>query len=76
MYCTEYKNLVLKIIGLDDKLRALINEVPGIKETYIYGSYAKNKLDAHSDIDLLIIGKHSIIFLQKKINKLQIKLIK
>jgi predicted nucleotidyltransferase len=67
----EYKNLVLKTIGLEDKLRTLINEVPGIKEIFIYGSYAKNKLDTHSDIDLLIIGKHSIITLQKKLNRLQ-----
>ena len=46
-------------------------EVKGIKEAYIYGSYAKNKMDVHSDIDLLVIGNHGIVPLQKRVNKIQ-----
>jgi len=67
----EYKNIILKTTGLEDKLKKVMKEVAGIVEAYIYGSYAKNKMDAHSDIDLLIIGSHEIVLLQRKLNKLQ-----
>ena len=67
----EYKKIILKTIGVEDKLRRILTEVEGIKEAYIYGSYAKNKMDIHSDIDLLIIGDHKISLLQKNLSKLQ-----
>lgn len=67
----EYKKIILKTIGLEDKLRRILIEVENIKDAYIYGSYAKNKMDIHSDIDLLIIGDHKIRSLQNKLNNLQ-----
>ncbi|MDH5707109.1 MAG: nucleotidyltransferase domain-containing protein [Candidatus Aminicenantes bacterium] len=67
----EYKKIILKTIGVEDKFRRILTEVEGIKEAYIYGSYAKNKMDIHSDIDLLVIGDHKISLLQKNLNKLQ-----
>ncbi|MBU0534082.1 MAG: nucleotidyltransferase domain-containing protein [Candidatus Omnitrophica bacterium] len=67
----EYKQIILKTIGFEENLKNTIKDVNGIKNAYIYGSYAKNTMDAHSDIDLLIIGSHSIASLQKNLNKLQ-----
>lgn len=67
----EYEKIIRKTIGLEDELRKVAKEVPGIKEAYIYGSYAKDKMDTHSDLDLLIIGDHEILSLQKKLSKLQ-----
>lgn len=67
----EYKRIVMKTIGLEASLRKIFHDTKGVKETYIYGSYAKDKMDAHSDIDLLVIGNHNSILLQKKLNKLQ-----
>ncbi len=67
----EFKKIFLKTIGIEDKLRRILKEVNGIRDAYIYGSYAKNKMDLHSDIDLLIIGDHEIRLLQKKLNNLQ-----
>jgi predicted nucleotidyltransferase len=67
----EYKNIILKTLGFEEKLKTLLKEVPGIEKAYIYGSYAENKMEVHSDIDLLVIGRHSIIDLHKKINRLQ-----
>lgn len=67
----EYKNIVLKTLGLERKLREIIRQTENITEAHLYGSYAKDKLAAHSDIDLLVVGTHSIIKLQQKINKLQ-----
>jgi predicted nucleotidyltransferase len=33
--------------------------LPKLKEAYIFGSYAQNKLNQESDIDILLIGDHS-----------------
>lgn len=67
----EYKKIVLKTWGLEDTLRKIISTIKGIKQAYIYGSYAKDKILSHSDIDLLVIGNHNIVLLQKKISELQ-----
>lgn len=67
----EYKNIILKTLGFEKKLKALLKEVPGIERAYIFGSYAGNKMDIHSDIDLLIIGEHDMISAQKRISQLQ-----
>lgn len=67
----EYRRIVLKTLGFEDSLKKILKTTKGIKEAYIYGSYAKDKMDVHSDIDLLIIGNHDIIPFQRKLNKLQ-----
>ena len=67
----EYKTIILKSIGLESKIKEILKQVKGIKTAYIYGSYAKDSLHIHSDIDLLVIGEHSIASLQRKLNKLQ-----
>lgn len=67
----EYKRIILKTIGFEDSLKSITEGIAGIKQAYIYGSYAKNKMDVYSDIDLLVVGNHSVIALQRKLNKLQ-----
>jgi predicted nucleotidyltransferase len=67
----EYKNIVLKTVGLESKLKLAIRGVKGVRSAIIYGSYAKDKMGAHSDIDLLVIGSHSSIDLQRYIGKIQ-----
>ena len=67
----HYCHIFLKTLGLEQELREIINNTEGIKEAYIFGSYARSKMDASSDIDILLIGNHSTLQVQKKINKLQ-----
>lgn len=67
----ELKSILRKTSGFEDKLRNMILITPGVKTAYIYGSYAQDKLAAHSDIDLLVIGDHKVIDLQKELTKLQ-----
>jgi len=67
----EYKNIVLKTVGMEAKLKKILNEEKGVEEAYIYGSYASNRMDVSSDIDLLVIGRHSVLSLQRKISKLE-----
>lgn len=67
----EYKKIILKTVGFEDRLRQIIKGIDGVKVAYIYGSYAEDKMNVHSDIDLLLIGEHNIVSLQRKLNKLQ-----
>jgi len=67
----EYKRIIFKTIGLEDKLKRVLKDVDGVKQAFIYGSYAKDKMDTHSDVDLLVIGYHEIVLLQRKLNSLQ-----
>jgi len=67
----EYRKIVIKTLGFEENIKRTLMEVKGIKEAYIYGSYAKDKMDVHSDIDLLVIGNHGIVPLQKRLNKIQ-----
>ena len=67
----EYRKIVFKTIGLESKLKAKLDKIKGIKKVYLFGSYAKDSMEAHSDIDLLVVGDHSIMELQKEISKIQ-----
>lgn len=67
----EYERIVLSTIGLEERLKKILRAVPGVKEAYLYGSYAHDRLDVHSDLDLLIVGSHHIAALQKQIVPLQ-----
>ena len=67
----EYKSILLKSFGFENKLKQITQEIDGIKRAYIYGSYAREKMGGHSDIDLLIVGNHNILLLQRKLNNLQ-----
>jgi predicted nucleotidyltransferase/predicted transcriptional regulator len=67
----EVRNIFLKTAGLEDRLKKILKDIPGIKKALIYGSYARNKMSSHSDIDLLVVGSHKMIPLQKQLNILQ-----
>jgi predicted nucleotidyltransferase len=44
-------------IGIEPELRHALQAVPGIRQAWLFGSFAKNEADASSDIDLLLIGE-------------------
>ena len=55
----ELRGLILKTSGLVDVLRAsLALLAPQIEAAFIFGSVAKNKDTAQSDIDLFVITQH------------------
>ncbi len=47
--------------GLGDLIAKNLKKIKGIKEAYIFGSYAKGDFEAGSDIDVLIVGEHSVM---------------
>ena len=67
----HYRQIFLKTHGIEKRLKDMINNIKGLKEAYLFGSYASNKMDSSSDIDLLAIGTHSVLELQRVIAKLQ-----
>jgi len=67
----ELRRIILKTYGLEDRLRKALKGVKGVKKAYIYGSYAKNKMAPSSDVDILVVGPHNILELQKVLNKIQ-----
>ena len=67
----HYRQIFLKTHGIEKKLKDILSSIKGIKEAYLFGSYASNTMDSSSDIDLLAIGTHSILELQRIIAKLQ-----
>lgn len=67
----EYKKIVFKTVGLEARIKGCLMGVDSVNQAYIYGSYASNTMDSHSDIDLLIVGEHSVLSVQRKISRLQ-----
>lgn len=67
----EYKRIILKTVGIEQILRDAVKDAVGVKKAYLFGSYAANKMDAMSDIDLLAIGEHDTVELRKKIAVVQ-----
>ena len=67
----HYRQIFLKTHGIEKILKDMIGGIKGLKEAYLFGSYASNKMNSSSDIDLLAIGSHSVLELQRVIAKLQ-----
>ena len=67
----HYRQIFLKTYGLEKKLKDILTGLRGLKEAYIFGSYASNKMDSSSDIDLLAVGAHSVLELQRAVAKVQ-----
>jgi len=67
----EYERIVQQTVGLEATLRKMLADMKGITEAYLYGSYAANQLESTSDIDLLAVGDHNSLALQKRLTPLQ-----
>jgi predicted nucleotidyltransferase len=67
----EYKRIILKTVGLEHLLKEALLKVPGIQTACLFGSYARNRMDSASDIDLLIVGTHDTVEVQRKIASIQ-----
>lgn len=52
----EMKGLVLKTVGVAGQIKEALERLPGIESAFIYGSYARGKETAISDVDLMIVG--------------------
>jgi predicted nucleotidyltransferase len=67
----ELKKIISKTLGIEAQLKELAGQLGGVEYAFIFGSIAKNKEYALSDIDLLLVGKVDQDDLIGKINKLE-----
>ena len=67
----HYRQIFLKTYGIEKRLKEALGVIKGLKQAYLFGSYASNKMDSSSDIDILAIGSHSVLEFQRAIAKLQ-----
>jgi predicted nucleotidyltransferase len=67
----EYEKIVLSTFGLEDRLRDILISVGGVKKAFLFGSFSTGRQDSWSDIDLLVIGDHSVRDFQKAIKIFQ-----
>ena len=67
----QYKTIIYKTVGIEQSLRDIVSRIKGIQGAYLYGSYVQDTMDSYSDIDILIVGEHDIVFLQRELSKLQ-----
>lgn len=67
----EYRRIVLKTAGAAGRLRELLANLAGVEQAYLYGSFARNRADAQSDIDVLVVGRPDPAQLEMAITKLE-----
>jgi predicted nucleotidyltransferase len=68
---SNYKKIFLSTAGIEYQLKNICQSLAGAKEAYIFGSYAKGDMDASSDVDVLVVGEHSSVELQRQLSKIQ-----
>ena len=69
----EYQAIVFKTIGIEAELRSAFSRIKGIKHLYIFGSYARDHMEADSDIDILIVGTAPHLYIEEVVSRLQKK---
>jgi DNA-binding transcriptional ArsR family regulator len=69
----DIRSLVLKTSGLTDVLREALGD-SGIRLAFVFGSVASAKEQAHSDIDLMVIGTITLRQLGKWLSDVTIKI--
>ncbi len=69
----ELKKIISKTIGIEGQLRSALLRIEGVREAFIFGSFAQDRVDALSDVDLMIIGDADEDVLLEKISRLEEK---
>ena len=67
----ELRGIITKTIGVAPLLTECLARIGGLKEAFLYGSFARNQEDAASDVDLLVIGKPDEAELAEAMDKLE-----
>lgn len=63
--------LVRRTIGVEAKLKEALQDLPGVEEAFIYGSYARGADRATSDIDVMVIGPVSRRTLSERLRSVE-----
>ncbi len=71
---SELRSIVFKTIGVEGALRKELSGVNGVEAAFIYGSFASQKEQENSDIDLMIIGNPDSSLVNERLALLERKL--
>lgn len=52
----ELRSILLKTVAVGDYVREALGDLEGLEAAFIFGSFASDKLDAESDLDIMLIG--------------------
>lgn len=72
----EMKGIVAKTVGVVGSLKQALKSVPRVQVAFIYGSFASNRENPTSDIDVFIIGDASLMELSKVLRGVQKRLMR
>lgn len=72
----EMKGIVTKTVGVVGSLKQVLKSVPRVQVAFIYGSFASNRENPTSDIDVFIIGDASLMELSKVLRGVQKRLMR
>jgi len=53
----ELRSIILKTEGIGGVIQKKLTTMGDVRKAFIYGSFATGEADAHSDIDLMVIGE-------------------
>lgn len=70
----EYQQIFQKTLGVEPLIKASLSKIPGIQSAYLFGSYAADRLHPSSDIDLLVVGSHLALDVQRAVLPIQKRL--
>jgi len=69
----ELRAITEKQFGLEGVLRDALGRVKGVRQAYIFGSYVSGKFGPESDVDVLVVGSHRVVDVQRQVIKIQKK---
>jgi predicted nucleotidyltransferase len=72
----EMKGIVAKTVGVVGSLKQALKSVPRVQVAFIYGSFASNRENPTSDIDVFIIGDASLMELSTVLRGVQKRLMR
>ena len=67
----ELKSIVFKTVRIKGSIKEVLEKLTNVKFAFIYGSYAKEKENYLSDIDLVVMGNPDEDKLIKELDKLE-----
>lgn len=70
----EVRGIVTKTVGAVPLIAQALEKIEGLGEAYLYGSFARNRQDMASDIDVLVIGAPRVEIMAEAVRKLERRL--
>lgn len=67
----ELKAIIFKTVGVEGRLRNVLNSIDGIEMAIVYGSFAAGTDRLSSDIDLFLIGDFDVNMLNKRLSEIE-----